>query len=151
MPPCKTCLDLNRFTEQAKARWCVEIKDDLREEYALEFESPGLEVSAKSGCRICWIVRNGLELMSRKLFLLDTSQAYRGRFILQTDCPLEIEVSDSQQVDDEAQEPSQCARVQFYTVPGGSQSHICFLLEVELTFNFFGRKSGPIMVGFRHR
>jgi hypothetical protein len=111
MQSCDTCFDL----DHTSTRWNVDVKDNLTIEYSLSFESSQLALAAEQGCAICSLIRNGLELMSRKLFLFDQLRPYRGRFILQTDCPVEVEVVDESRMDLSAK-PS--ARIQYYTHEG---------------------------------
>jgi hypothetical protein len=114
MKPCGVCLNLDRFSDEDHG-WQIDIKDDLTAEYSLAFVSSRLKNSGDSRCVICSIVLNGLELMNVKLLLFDTSRPYRGRFILQPDCPLEVEIFDGEEFDLLA---SARTRFQFYTLPG---------------------------------
>jgi hypothetical protein len=114
MKPCDFCLGLDRDSVEDD-RWQLGIKADLTAEYSLEFDSSQLSASVKSGCETCSIVSRGLELISRNLSLFDASRAYRGRLILQPDCPLEVEIFDEEDDDFRA---STRARIQFYTLPG---------------------------------
>ena len=118
MMPCSICLNLDRSSDE-EDRWQIEIKDDLTAEYSLAFVSSQLKNSVISQCVICSIVLNGLELMSSKLSLFDAEQPYRGRFIVQPGCPLEVEVFDGEEFDTSA---SARTRVQFYTLPGSQLS-----------------------------
>jgi hypothetical protein len=112
MQPCLVCLNFDRLFDHGN-RWHVDVRDDLTLEYSLEFEFLQLKLSAQSGCPTCSIVLSGLQLMSRKLFIFEESQQHQGRFILQADSPLEVEV-----IDPRKNEP---VRIQYYT-PTGSQS-----------------------------
>ena len=78
-------------------------------EYSLDFESSQLSASVESGCRMCSIVSSGLELISRNLSLFDVSRAYRGRLILQPEFPLEVEIFDDE--NDEEEDSPSSARV----------------------------------------
>ncbi|KAH6677603.1 heterokaryon incompatibility protein-domain-containing protein [Halenospora varia] len=115
MPPCSICLKFDRLYDHGN-RWQVGIRDDLRLEYSLEFDFQKLMQSAQSGCATCSIVLNGLQLMSRKLFILDDleSQPRHGRFILQAESPLEVEVVDAQK--------NERVRIQYYTLAGSKSS-----------------------------
>jgi hypothetical protein len=111
---CDVCLDLDRCTKRDGKFWEILARDDLDFEYSLHFASSELEVSARSGCPSCAIVWNGLELMSRKLFLFDNSCPNRGRLILHPGCPLEVELID--------ENDSPRARLQYYTLEGLSSN-----------------------------
>jgi hypothetical protein len=113
MNRCDVCLSLDRFSDEDD-RWQLGMKADLTAEYSLEFVSSQLRVSIESGCATCSIVLSGLELISRNLSLFDASKPYRGRFILQSDSPLEVEIFDEEEDDSPS---SACARIQFYTLP----------------------------------
>ncbi|KAG9229836.1 heterokaryon incompatibility protein-domain-containing protein [Amylocarpus encephaloides] len=119
MQRCDVCLDLDRFSDD---RWKLSIKADLTDEYSFQFESSRLGDSVDAGCENCSIVKRGLELISRNLSLFDVSQIYRGRFILQPDSPLEVEILNEEEKKEyeegEEFEATGCARVQFYTLPG---------------------------------
>jgi hypothetical protein len=110
--PCDVCLGLDRFADD---RWKIEIKADLTPEYSLAFLSSQLMESVESGCTACSMVLRGLDLISRNLSLFDASRPFRGRFILQPDNPLEVEIFHTA-----AEEPSidTFARVQFYAHSG---------------------------------
>ncbi|KAE9364356.1 HET-domain-containing protein [Stipitochalara longipes BDJ] len=111
---CDVCLSLDRFSD-ADDRWQIDIKADLMPEYSLQFTSSKLRVSVESGCETCSVVLSGLKLISRNLSLFDVSRDYRGRFILQSDCSLEVEVFED---DENNSAASAYARIQFYTLPG---------------------------------
>jgi hypothetical protein len=116
MPSCEVCLDLDKcaITESGKPRWDDAIKDDLSPEHSLEFDLSELEMSAKSGCHICAVVWNGWGLMGQKL-LVDQPQPPRGRFILQANCPLEVEIFNMCPPEKKS---VPFARLQFYTLAG---------------------------------
>ncbi|KAH8597733.1 heterokaryon incompatibility protein-domain-containing protein [Bisporella sp. PMI_857] len=109
MQLCLICLNFDRLFGDGN-RWHVDVRDDLTLEYSLEFESQQLKRSAESGCATCSVVLSGLQLMSRKSFIFEEWQPHRGRFILQADSPLEVEVIDPQK-----NEP---VRIQYYTLTG---------------------------------
>jgi hypothetical protein len=109
MQSCNVCLDLDHTSS---ARWHVAVKDNLTIDYSLEFEHSELALAATRGCPTCTIIRDGLELMSRKSFLFEDWKPCRGRLILQTDWPLEVEVIDGHKQD------SQSVRFQYYKYEG---------------------------------
>lgn len=117
MKPCSVCLGLNRLSVEDD-RWQHGIKADRTVEYSLDFESSQLSASVESGCRMCSIVSSGLELISRNLSLFDVSRAYRGRLILQPEFPLEVEIFDDENDEEEDSPSSARVRIQFYTLPG---------------------------------
>lgn len=123
MSRCDVCLSLDRFSDEHD-RWQVGVRTDLTAEHSLEFVSSQLKISVESGCATCSIVLSGLELISRNLSLFDASKPYRGRFIFQSDSPLEVEIFDE---DEENSPSSACARIQFYTLPG---AHSVFLHSI---------------------
>jgi hypothetical protein len=117
MKPCAVCLGLDRLSVEPN-RWQLNIKADFTAEYSLKFESSQLSASVESGCETCSIISRGLGLISRNLLLFDASRAYRGRLILQPDCPLEVEILDEDPEEEEDSQLSARARVQFYTLRG---------------------------------
>lgn len=118
MQPCDICLNLDRILDEDD-RWRIDIKDDLTAEYSLAFDSSRLKDAVNSKCVICSIVLEGLELTGNKLSLFDALRPYRGRFILQPGCPLEVEVFDG---DEYNKSESARTRIQFYTLPGSQLS-----------------------------
>jgi hypothetical protein len=102
---CEVCLGL----DHTSTRWRVVVRDDLTIEYTLEFKFPELTLAADRGCPICSIIHKGLELMSSALLLSDHTQTYRqgGRFILQNDSPIELEL-----------DGCRSSRIQYYTDEG---------------------------------
>jgi hypothetical protein len=129
-PCCDVCLGLDRCRLVEDDRWVLGIKADLTAEHTLLFESSKLHASAESGCETCSVVSRGLELIGRDLSLFDVSLAYRGRFILQAERPLEVEIFDEQEGEEEEEEEegekaeaSVCTRIQFYTLPGMSPKY----------------------------
>lgn len=111
---CDVCLNLDRFLDEDD-RWQIGIKADLMPEYSLQFTLSKLRVSVESGCETCSVILSGLKLISRNLSLFDVSREYRGRFILQSDCSLEVEIFEEDEYNSAA---SAYARIQFYTLPG---------------------------------
>jgi hypothetical protein len=122
-PCCDVCLGLDRNSVEDN-RWVQVIKGDLTAEHSLLFGSSKLHASAESGCETCSIVSRGIELIGRDLSIFDVSLAYRGRFILQAERPLEVEIFEEQEEGEEEEEEeaeeSACTRIQFYTLPGMS-------------------------------
>jgi hypothetical protein len=114
--PCTVCLDLDRTLEHDDSRWRYEIKEDLTAEHSLEFESSQLELSANAGCATCLIVRDGFKEFVDRVASSEKLEQYRGRFILQSDCPLEVEILDQRQNADS--DSDVMARVQYYTLEG---------------------------------
>lgn len=114
MAHCEVCLGLRLdHTSRLEDRnWCVRVKDDLTLEYYLEFASYDLNRASEMGCRICRIVAKGLWVMSSNLHLFDAQRPYRGRFVLQQDCPLEVEVSG------DPTSRSFSVRIQIYSLQG---------------------------------
>jgi len=110
MMPCEICRNFDRHFDSGNC-WHADIRDDLTLEYSLEFESQQLKLSAQSGCATCSVVLSGLQLMSRKYALIrGESQPHRGRFILHSDSPLEVEILDP--------ETKEHVRIQYYTLIG---------------------------------
>ncbi|PVH81233.1 HET-domain-containing protein [Cadophora sp. DSE1049] len=107
--PCDVCFSLDRFSDEDD-RWRIDIKADLMAEYSLPFTLSKLSASAESGCETCSVVLSGLKLISRNLSLFDVARDYSGRFILQSDRSLEVEIFDNE-------ENNSVARIQFYTLP----------------------------------
>jgi hypothetical protein len=125
-PCCDVCLGLDRRSLEDD-RWVQVIKGDLTAEHSLLFESSKIHASAESGCETCSIVSRGLELIGRNLSLFDASLAYRGRFMLQAERPLEVEIIEEQEEEKEEEKEEEeeaeaitCTRIQFYTLPGMS-------------------------------
>ncbi|KAH7357083.1 heterokaryon incompatibility protein-domain-containing protein [Rhexocercosporidium sp. MPI-PUGE-AT-0058] len=112
--PCDVCFSLDRFSDEHD-RWRIDIKADLMAEYSLTFTFSKLGASAESGCETCSVVLSGLKLISRNLSLFDVARDYSGRFILQSDHSLEVEIFDKEE---QIPVASPCARIQFYTLPG---------------------------------
>jgi hypothetical protein len=122
MPPCDICLSFDRHFDRGN-RWHVGIRDDLTLEYSLEFECQQLKISAQSGCATCSVVLSGLQLMSRK-YIRGESQPHRGRFILQADSPLEVEILDP--------EKKEHVRIQYYTLIGSQYGLYIYVLVLHL-------------------
>jgi hypothetical protein len=117
MAPCEVCLDLrlHHASPLEGRNWRVRVKDDLTLEYLLQFASHDLKRLSEAGCGTCWIVKEGLSRISVNLHLFDDTGPYQGRFILQDDCPLEVEVFGEQAV---KSDKSFSLRIQYYSLQG---------------------------------
>ena len=123
---CLVCLDLDRNTGNDHRRWKTRFDKNIKE-YFLSFEIIELQTSS-SQCAICLIVSKGIALMSEIVF--DLSKASKGRFVLQTQCPLEIELlGEEVEAEDEAEDDDKDKtkagsfgfgyRLQYYGIKGG--------------------------------
>ncbi|CAG8950117.1 hypothetical protein HYFRA_00008352 [Hymenoscyphus fraxineus] len=114
-PCCRICLDLNPFIEENE-RWTIGVRDGCVE-YVMGFVVDQLEISAGNGCPTCSAIWSGLKLLtsSHSIFPAIASTPQRGRFILQEECPLEIELMQGANGDSEIYPP---VRIQYYTAAG---------------------------------
>ncbi|RDW68597.1 hypothetical protein BP5796_09254 [Coleophoma crateriformis] len=122
MALCEVCLDfqLDHVSRLERRHWRIRVKDDLTLEYCLDFASPDLRRSSENGCMTCQIVKGGLSLFSDNLHFFDDKRPYQGHFVLQDNCPLEVEILTVKS------DRKLTIRLQYYSLDEGCEIPRCF-------------------------